>query len=192
MDKLCQEYQQNYGLEPLAPEVKEHAAHCKACQTFAARQEAVRECLPDWQAPAGSPDFDLHLMARIAEQQSRPTSLSDLVARLASFRVSIPLPAGAAVVVLLAVSLILNMFTWLHEPPVPPQEKMAQTTHAPLRNVDYTNGANLPLQTTPITYGELFHGTGGVGVILIAPQPLASSFPYTIPEGVGQTRETDL
>ncbi|MBD3266265.1 hypothetical protein GF373_06305 [bacterium] len=188
MDKLCKQYQENYGMEPLPRELAEHANVCPACRQFAAKQDALQQMLSSWETPAASSDFDMNVMARIAEHEANRTVVWDRLVDWFSARLTIPAPVGVGVIILLFVSFVFNLMQWnavpTRETPTPShviakngnEEKPYIVSNASQSspNVVYSD-------SFPIPYSELLQGTGGIGVILIAPHPLPGNFyPYTL------------
>ena len=69
------------GFAPVAPEIETHLQSCAAC---AARLQELRQTmalLDEWQAPEPSPYFSTRVMARVREEQAKPTGWLNWVRR---------------------------------------------------------------------------------------------------------------
>ncbi len=112
MDELCRQFQESYGESDLSPELSEHSAQCAACAEFVRKQEALKTVLPAWETPEFADDFDLQVMARIAEEGNRQRSIWEVLKGLMQTRLAVPVPVGAVGALLMVCSLILNFNLW--------------------------------------------------------------------------------
>lgn len=62
------------GFEAAAPEVESHLQSCTACAGKLQEFRRTMALLDEWQAPEPSPYFSTRVMARVREEQARPTS----------------------------------------------------------------------------------------------------------------------
>ncbi|MBZ0257349.1 hypothetical protein K8I31_14870 [bacterium] len=116
MNDLCRQYRECYGETHVPPELAAHAEQCADCREFARKQEALSEMLPAWQSPEAAPDFALNVMARIAESQKGPQTLSQWFKHFFTMQLTVPLPAAAMASLLLVISLPMNVFFLSSQP----------------------------------------------------------------------------
>jgi hypothetical protein len=86
----------------LSGEVVTHVASCAPCHQFQQERSQLRELVGSLEPVTAPPDFDMRLRARIAAERQRPARAS----LFSQFLVSTPAMAAAALVVVLAASVI--------------------------------------------------------------------------------------
>ena len=112
VNESCQRYQESYGESSMPPDLARHGESCPECRAFVQRQQSLRRALSSWSAPDISPDFTLGVMARLAEKPEEKREFRELLADLARFRFSVPLPVGALAMLLLLLSIGTNVMHW--------------------------------------------------------------------------------
>jgi hypothetical protein len=175
MDKICQKLQESYGVDTLSPTMKDHLTSCPLCQEFIARQEALQGMLASWQVPDASSDFDLNVMAPIAEHECNKTGLFYQVRNWFTSSILVPAPVGAIVIVLLCVSFFANFVQW-HEPPTVEQGMNTMVSNPRNDLVSVMEPENDSLKnrvvytpTYPQSLQDVLSISGGVGIIIVAP-----------------------
>jgi len=61
------------GFEPVAPEIESHLQGCAACAGKLQELRQTMALLDEWQTPEPSPYFSTRVMARVREEQARPS-----------------------------------------------------------------------------------------------------------------------
>jgi predicted anti-sigma-YlaC factor YlaD len=61
------------GFEPVTPELEQHLQSCSACTAQLQEFRQTMALLDEWQAPEPSPYFSTRVMARVREEQARPS-----------------------------------------------------------------------------------------------------------------------
>jgi len=171
MEELCKRYQETLGESDVPPELAEHAARCAVCREFRQKHEALLSALPAWETPGFSADFTLTVMSRIAEETARRHIFRDLLRSLFSLRLPVPLPVGAAAVLLLIGSTLLNVFLWnrgndTQEKTIPGYHITRSTESSPaVKNASHDR----------LTVPREWLGSGG---FLVIPLGVSRDFPY--------------
>ena len=61
------------GLAPVAPEIETHLQSCASCAAQLQEFRQTMALLDEWQAPEPSPYFSTRVMARVREEQAKPS-----------------------------------------------------------------------------------------------------------------------
>lgn len=61
------------GFAPVAPEIETHLRSCAACAAHWQELRQTMALLDEWQAPEPSPYFSTRIMARVREEQAKPS-----------------------------------------------------------------------------------------------------------------------
>lgn len=178
MDKICQRFQESFGIETAQPELIEHSLHCPTCQDFANRMGNLHDVLPSWQIPPVSADFDINVMAQIAEYESQRNHFWKTLSSWMQFRISIPAPAGAMVILLLGFSMYFNIETYYKEIPQGGVNLAQQNLKVLAQNKNPLSNSLPPIKPDLVVHSNdvpsllsEFNGfNAGVGIVLVLPQ----------------------
>lgn len=174
MDKICQAYQEQFGLESMETHLAEHGRDCPLCRTFAARQRALQQVLPTWTTPETSPDFERDVMASIAEWQSNRSVLRSLFDGFLSYRVPVPVPIGLGLIALFCLSLYYNVQGYVSASSPGGSASVPMISHNPeggesLPEIRSPQAQAVICQPLPSTLDAILPYTGGVGMIIVIP-----------------------
>ena len=89
------------GVETVSAEANDHLKSCAACAGKLAEVRQTMALLDEWRAPEPSPYFDTRLMARVREEQERPSGWWQWLRKPA-------LAVSLAVVMVMSITLFRN------------------------------------------------------------------------------------
>src|SRR5437660_4257770 len=115
----------------LSDQIQAHIASCPSCRTFRDERTRLRQLVGGLEPVTAPADFDLRLRARIAAERQRPARAS----LFPHFLMSTPAMAAAAIIVMLAASIVWFSHRNGNQPPTVAKSGSASETQ--------TNGVTL-------------------------------------------------